>query len=141
MNCAFCKIAGKELKAKIISETELSLAFLDINPANPGHTLIIPKSHFTDISDTPDEVLSELLIYSKEVADILVKSLGATGFNILNASGKSAQQSVFHLHLHVVPRFDDDGKYLWFHGNNKDAIDLEKIFSATTNRSKKGFSI
>lgn len=64
MNCIFCKIVENEFKAKIISETNSLLSSLDINPANLGHTLVIPKSHFTDISDTPDLILSELLTYS-----------------------------------------------------------------------------
>ncbi len=140
MDCIFCKIAEKEFGAKIISETDLSLAFLDVNPVNPGHTLIIPKSHFIDISDTPDEILSELILHSKKVAKILIKSLDASGFNILNASGKSAQQSVFHLHLHIVPRFDEDGMNLWFHGDSSDSVNNDKIYSAIVEYSKKGSS-
>lgn len=127
MNCIFCKIAGKEIVSKIISATDLSMAFLDINPASPGHALVISKSHFLDITDTPDDVLSDMISLAKKVAISQVQFFNATGFNILNASGKSAQQSVFHVHLHIVPRFDDDGKNLWFHGENNLDLNLESI--------------
>lgn len=127
--CIFCKIANKEIESSIFSETENTIAFMDINPVSPGHSLIIPKQHYKDITDTPGQILSEMIIHSKKVALILKQALNASGINILNASGKSAQQTIFHIHFHVIPRFDNDAITLWFHGNSSSVNEQEHIHS------------
>jgi len=118
VSCPFCLIAAGLLEAEIVSETEHTLAFRDLHPVNPGHTLVIPKTHYKDVSDTPDEILAELMVHAGKIAASLGGAGGERGFNILNASGGAAQQSVFHLHFHVVPRFEGDGKNLWFRGED-----------------------
>ena len=108
-NCIFCKIIKGELPCKKIFENEEIMVFLDINPAIQGHLLVIPKKHFVNVADTPENTLREVVAVSKKMGLLLKEKLLAEGFNIINASGEEAQQSVFHLHFHVVPRYKNDG--------------------------------
>jgi histidine triad (HIT) family protein len=130
--CVFCKIASGEAQALIIRRNELVTAFLDINPVVPGHTLVIPNIHFTCMDDAEERYLSALASMGKEIGGLLKDKLGATGYNLLVANGRSAQQSVFHLHFHVVPRREDDAINLWFHGQraSPDAEALRGIYEA-----------
>lgn len=111
-NCIFCQIINGK-KALKIYEDKKTVCLLDINPISRGHCLIIPKKHFKNIFDISEEYLRDVISTSKKVSEILKKKLNATGVNILHASGKSAQQSVFHLHMHIVPRYKDDGLDTW----------------------------
>lgn len=124
VECSFCKIVNKELPCFQLFEDDLVMAFLDINPTSNGHLLVIPKEHFETIFVTPDDVLDRVNQVCKKMAILCKERLGATGVNILNASGKDAQQSVFYLHFHVAPRFENDELDLWFHGTSKN---LEKV--------------
>jgi histidine triad (HIT) family protein len=114
--CVFCKIAEGSSPAILIRRTELVTAFLDVNPVVPGHVLIIPNEHFICMDDADERYLSALANMGREIGGLLKKRLGATGYNLLVANGRSAQQSVFHLHFHIVPRYDGDSINLWFHG-------------------------
>ena len=111
--CIFCKIARKEAKATIFFEDENCVAFVPLEQASKGHMLVIPKVHSKDIFDIEDKSLTALAITAKQVAINLVKEYGATGVNLLNASGKDAQQSAFHFHLHIIPRYPNDGLDMW----------------------------
>ena len=112
-SCIFCNIIDKKIKADILFEDEACLAFTPIDPIAMGHVLIIPKTHFRDIFDIENEAFAALTIVAKKIAFDIVKKYQATGVNLLHASGKDAQQSVFHFHLHLVPRYPDDGLDLW----------------------------
>jgi histidine triad (HIT) family protein len=125
--CIFCSIAAGKARAQVIAESEHTLTFLDANPAADGHALVIPKIHCPDILDCPEEILAELIAEAKRTARLLVDVLGASGVNILNANGRSAQQTVFHLHFHVVPRYDGDGLNLQMHGERVVRAPLEEI--------------
>lgn len=127
-NCVFCKIINKKMESNITLETDNCLALLAINPVNVGHALVISKSHFESVSDTPNEVLTEMIIAAKKIGEIAKRELGATAYNILNASGKDAQQSVFHIHFHVVPRFPDDNLDLWLNGEGVHKIETREVF-------------
>ena len=111
-NCIFCKIINEKEALKIY-EDEKTVCLLDINPISYGHCLIIPKKHFKNIFDISEEYLREVISTSKKVSKLIKQKLNATGVNILHASGKSAQQSVFHFHLHLVPRYKNDGLDTW----------------------------
>ncbi len=126
-SCIFCKIANGEIPVYQIYEDELVKAFLDVNPIAKGHTLVIPKKHYENIFETPDEVLERINIICKKLAIKIKNKLGATGINIINASGKDAQQTVFHLHYHIIPRNQNDNLDLWFHKKSKEEINLEEI--------------
>ena len=112
-DCLFCKIAKGEISSTKIYEDEKFLAFLDINPVNPGHALIIPKEHYKDAASTPDEVLSELIIRGKKIGKALIEGLGVDGFNLTTNNGKAAGQVIFHTHFHIIPRKSNDGLKLW----------------------------
>jgi diadenosine tetraphosphate (Ap4A) HIT family hydrolase len=109
MDCIFCKISKGEIVSVKVFENENIFAFLDINPLTKGHCLIIPKKHFENIFDIDKEILNEILFTAKKIAETLKSSLGANGVNLFNASGLSAEQSVMHFHLHIIPRYENDG--------------------------------
>ncbi len=112
-NCIFCKIVKKEIPADIVFENNSVIAFLDINPTNKGHTLVVSKRHFADISETDDSVASELFVRAKSIAHRIVRAVHADGFNLIVNNGSAAGQVVMHTHLHIVPRFKDDGLKQW----------------------------
>ncbi len=103
--CIFCKIVAKKAPASILYEDETVLAFLDIRPLNMGHTLVIPKVHSVDIFDIPTKDLLAVYAVSKKLSFAVNKSTGADGISIIQQNGKAAGQDIFHLHVHVVPRF------------------------------------
>ena len=113
-SCIFCQISNHKSPAKVIFENENIVAFNPIDPVSKGHTLVVPKEHFENILDIDPNTLKELIIVSKDLSKKLTKKYKATGVNLLQASGKDAQQSVFHFHIHVVPRYKNDGLDLWF---------------------------
>ena len=128
-DCIFCKILNNEIPSYKIYEDEDTYAFLDISKDEIGHTLVIPKNHYSTIHDTPESTLSSLIKTVKILSNHF-KSLGFDGVNILNNSGESAEQTINHLHFHIIPRKKDDGLRIFPNLNTKN-IDLEecqKIF-------------
>ena len=123
-NCIFCKISNKEIDSHSIYEDEICMAILAINPVAEGHSLIILKIHYESFSDVEEEILKGMIITARYIGEKSKKVLQATGYNILNATGEDAQQSVFHLHIHVVPRHKNDNLDLWFHGKEQEKIRL-----------------
>jgi histidine triad (HIT) family protein len=109
MNCVFCRIVARELPAEIVYEDDEVLAFLDIHPMNPGHTLVIPKRHVERLSELPDATARALFSAARRVGLAAQAALGAAGLNLGLNDGRVAGQAIPHLHLHVVPRFPGDG--------------------------------
>ncbi len=109
MNCLFCNIVKKEIPAEVIDEDGETLAFLDINPRAPGHTMVVPKKHYEILSDVPNEELGSLFRGVKRVAKRITEALGANGLTIGINQGRASGQVVEHLHIHLIPRFTDDG--------------------------------
>lgn len=107
--CIFCKIIKGEIPSYKIYEDEYTYAFLDIAKDVDGHTLVIPKKHVENILDCDNETLHHVMNTVKKIANHYVDNCGYNGVNILNANDKSAQQSVFHLHFHIIPRKNEDG--------------------------------
>ena len=105
-SCIFCKIVKKQAPANIIYEDETVMVFLDIRPLNIGHTLVIPKKHYVDIFDIPENQLSQVHKVAKQVSVAVKKATKADGISIIQQNGKAAAQDIFHLHVHVVPRFE-----------------------------------
>lgn len=117
MDCIFCKIVAKgEIPSTNVYENENVLAFLDIGPTNKGHTLVIPKRHYENLLDTPDDDLKEVMLAVKKVAAAVIKGVEADGFNIQMSNKEAAGQVVPHAHVHIIPRFNDDGLKLWPQG-------------------------
>ena len=106
--CIFCKIVAGELPARIVDEDERTIAFMDIAPATRGHALVIPRAHSTDILSVAPEDLSAVALASQRLAARAKERLGADGVNLLNSCGRAAWQTVFHFHVHVIPRYDGD---------------------------------
>lgn len=108
-SCIFCKIVrGEAPSVKIYEDTD-TMAFMDIGPVVKGHTLIIPKAHYERIYDTPPELLQKIIVVVQKVATAVMKGLNADGVNVTQANGRAAGQVVFHIHFHVIPRFESDG--------------------------------
>lgn len=107
-DCIFCKIIEGSIPSYTIFENDLFKAFLDINPATFGHTLIVPKIHAIDIFDVPQEYAKEMFLLSQKIATQIKQSLGCDGINILQNNGSVAGQVVFHYHMHLIPRYKND---------------------------------
>jgi len=110
-NCIFCKIVNKEIPATVIFEDDDVLVFMDIGPIIKGHALVISKKHYDPVTDTPDDVLTKLHLTAKRVAQAQMDEFGSSGVNIMQNNGKAAGQEVPHIHVHVIPRFNDDGHH------------------------------
>jgi histidine triad (HIT) family protein len=108
MSCLFCKIVAGEIPATKVNEDEFTLAFMDINPATPGHLLVIPKQHVANVLDVDPTDLGAVMAMTQTMAQRVTDRLGAEGVTILNSCGEVAWQTVFHLHFHVIPRYSDD---------------------------------
>lgn len=115
MDCLFCKIIAGEIPAQKVYENDTVLAFLDIHPVNIGHTLVIPKTHHTNLYETPDETLAQVMTVVKKISVVIKSSLNADGINIEMNNDPVAGQIIFHTHIHIIPRFDGDGFKHW-HG-------------------------
>jgi histidine triad (HIT) family protein len=107
-NCIFCKVVSGELPATIVAEDERTLAFMDINPATRGHALVIPRAHAADLHAIEAEDLQACALAAQRLAGRAMERLDADGVNVLNAAGSAAWQTVFHFHLHVIPRYEGD---------------------------------
>ena len=105
-SCIFCKIVRKQAPSSVIYEDDTIIVFLDIRPLNMGHTLVIPKAHYVDIFDIPEKELSQMYKVAKQVSFAVKKATNADGISIIQQNGKAAGQDIFHIHVHVVPRFE-----------------------------------
>jgi histidine triad (HIT) family protein len=124
----FEKIVNREIPATIVYEDEETLAFMDIGPIIKGHTLVIPKTCYDPITETPDEVVAHLMVVAKRIAAAQMKALGADGVNIMQNNGKAAGQEVPHIHIHVIPRFTDDGHHWnWDAKSYESAEEMEAL--------------
>jgi histidine triad (HIT) family protein len=107
-DCIFCKIVADELPARIVAEDERTLAFMDIAPATRGHLLVIPRAHASDLTSVEAEDLSAVMLAAQRLAARMGERLGADGVNLINSCGSAAWQTVFHFHVHVIPRYEGD---------------------------------
>ena len=107
-DCLFCKIVSGDLPATIVDQDDRTISFMDINPATKGHALVIPRDHVGDLLAIGEEDLAACMAAAQRLAKKAKERLGADGINLLNSCGPAAWQTVFHFHVHVVPRYDDD---------------------------------
>jgi histidine triad (HIT) family protein len=107
-DCIFCKILAGEIPAQIVYEDERTMAFMDINPATRGHLLAVPRRHVRDLLEIDAEDLHATIETAQRLARTVVDRLGADGVNLLNSCGRQAWQTVFHFHVHVIPRYEGD---------------------------------
>jgi histidine triad (HIT) family protein len=107
-DCLFCGIVAGEVPAQIVDSDEHTVAFMDINPATRGHSLVVPRTHSADLIEVSDEDLELTMLAARRLAGKIRAALEPDGFNVLNACRPAAWQTVFHYHLHVIPRYEDD---------------------------------
>lgn len=125
-DCIFCKIIKGEVPSYKIYESDLVYAFLDIACDAVGHTLVIPKKHCANVMDCDKQYLDAVIEAVQKISNHYVNNCGFDGVNVLNASGKAAEQSVFHLHFHIIPRKMGDGLHMW-PLDGKQELDLQAI--------------
>lgn len=122
-NCIFCKIAAGEIPSKTLYEDDNFRVILDISPASKGHAIILPKKHAANIYELAEEDASKIFVVAKKVAAAMQKTLQCDGLNILQNNGEVAGQSVFHLHVHLIPRYKDDKLTIkWTPGTSEDVL-------------------
>jgi histidine triad (HIT) family protein len=126
-DCIFCKIVAGELPSERVDEDEHTVAFMDLNPWTRGHALVVPRRHSADLLEIEDEDLRHTVVAAKRLAARMKERLGADGVNLLNACGSAAWQSVFHFHIHVVPRWSDDPLQLPTQPMQADRDELAKV--------------
>ncbi len=124
-DCIFCKIAAGELPVRIVGEDERTISFMDIAPATRGHALVIPREHSTDLLEIDGEDLNAVILASQRLAGRMKSSLGADGVNLLNSCGAAAFQTVFHFHVHVIPRYEGDPLRLPWVPKEGDSAEIE----------------
>ena len=123
-NCIFCKIANGEIPAATLYEDENFRVILDLGPASKGHALILPKSHAANIYELSDEMAAKAMILAKKMATAMTAALKCDGFNIVQNNGECAGQTVFHFHMHIIPRYKGDSFEMKF---NPGAISDDEI--------------
>jgi histidine triad (HIT) family protein len=126
-DCLFCGIVAGEVPAQIVDSDDHTVAFMDINPATRGHALVVPRTHSTDLMEIADEDLERTMLAARRLARMIDGALGPDGFNILNSCRPAAWQTVFHYHLHVIPRYDDDPLKLPWIPRGADADEIAAI--------------
>lgn len=123
MDCIFCKIVAGEIPSTVLYEDEMVLAIMDIGPIVKGHALVLPKEHMDPLMDTPDAVVARLHQVAKRIAQGQMNAFGADGINIMQNNGTAAGQAVPHIHVHVIPRFEEDGHHWNWSPTAYDSID------------------
>lgn len=126
-NCIFCKIANGEIPSKTIYEDEDFRAILDLAPATKGHALILPKEHYKNLFELPEETASKVMILAKKLAAKMRDRLECDGFNIMQNNGEVAGQTVFHFHMHLIPRYQGDCQKIEWDKSEPDSEELESI--------------
>ena len=127
VDCIFCAIVANQIPSTVVAENDQALAIMDINPANDGHVLVLPRSHATDLFDLDPEVGGAIMPLCIQVANAIKTSLRPEGLNLIQASGEAAGQEIFHTHFHLVPRWHDDGKLGWWPMHPGDAARIQEV--------------
>lgn len=132
-DCIFCKIANGIIPSHTLYEDEDFKVIFDLGPATKGHALILPKKHFDNIYEMDDETASKVFVLAKKMAGAMTKAFDCDGFNVIQNNGECAGQSVFHFHMHLIPRYEGDnaGIAAWKQGTLEDAVKEQIIESVT----------
>lgn len=131
-NCIFCKIANGEIPSKTLYEDDKFRVILDLGPASKGHALILPKEHYADLYELPEETAGEVMKLAKKMAEQMTQRLGCEGFNLVQNNGELAGQTVFHFHMHLIPRYRDDGQKIGWNQQEATQEELEAIRAQIT---------
>lgn len=131
-NCIFCKIANGEIPSKTLYEDDKFRVILDLGPASKGHALILPKEHYADLYELPEETAGEVMKLAKKMTAQMTQRLGCEGFNLVQNNGELAGQTVFHFHMHLIPRYRDDGQKIGWKPQEATQEELEAIRAQIT---------
>jgi histidine triad (HIT) family protein len=126
-DCLFCKIVAGEIPSQKVDEDEHTIAFMDINPWTRGHALVVPREHSRNLYEIGDEDLARTAAAAKRLAERMRDRLGCSGINLLNSCEPAAWQTVFHFHVHVIPRYDDDPLQLPVRPREGDADEIARV--------------
>ena len=126
-NCIFCKIAAGEIPSKTLYEDEEFRVILDLGPANKGHALILPKDHYADLFALPEEKAEKVIRLAKKMGTQIKDALHADGLNLVQNNGECAGQTVFHFHMHIIPRFKNDGQKIGWIPGKPSGEELEEV--------------
>lgn len=131
-NCIFCKIANGEIPSKTLYEDEEFRVILDLAPATKGHALILPKSHYKNLYELPDETAAKVMKLAKKMATTMTEKLGCDGFNIVQNNNEVAGQTVFHFHMHLIPRYENDNQRISWNPLEMTQDELEAVKNQIT---------
>ena len=131
-NCIFCKIAAGEIQSTTLYEDQDFRVILDLGPASKGHALILPKEHYANIYEIPDELAAKAIVLAKKMAGAMTRALKCDGFNIVQNNGEPAGQTVFHFHMHLIPRYEDDQVGLTWNPGSLTEEDKEEVLRKVT---------
>lgn len=126
-NCIFCKIANGAIPSSTVYENGEFRVILDLGPASKGHALILPKEHYKDVCDLDEKTAAKILPLAAKIGTAMKKSLGCAGFNLVQNNGAAAGQTVFHFHVHVIPRYEDGPKIVSWTPGEETSDELSKI--------------
>ena len=126
-NCIFCKIANGEIPSKTVEENDMFRVVLDVGPATRGHALILPKEHYANLYELPEDVAAEALKLAKKVALKMKDRLQCDGVNLVQNNEEAAGQTVFHFHMHVIPRYKEDGQAIGWKPGQVTSEELEAV--------------
>jgi histidine triad (HIT) family protein len=139
-DCLFCGIVAGSIPSETIDSDERTVAFMDINPATAGHALVVPRAHSADLLEIGDEDLTAVTLAARRLSRRMKDVLGADGINLINACGAAAWQTVFHFHIHVVPRYEDDPLKLPWIPEAGDSDEIAKIANRLRGEDMRGSS-
>ena len=125
--CIFWKVANGEIRSKTIYEDQEFRVMLDLGPATRGHALILPKEHYANLYELPEETAAKVMVLAKKMAAQMTKNLSCDGFNIVQNNGETAGQTVMHYHLHLIPRYQNDGQNILWKPTEVSQEELEEI--------------
>ena len=126
-NCIFCKIANGDIPSNTIYEDDDFRVVLDTGPATKGHALILPKEHYANLLELPEDTSGKAMKLARRIAAIQVERLGADGLNVVQNNGAAAGQTVSHFHIHLIPRYSDDGQKIGWKPGNPSQEELSRI--------------
>ncbi len=125
-NCIFCRIANGEIPSRTVYEDEEFRVILDLGPATRGHALVLPKEHYADLFEIPEELAAKAMVVGKKTAAKMKAALCADGFNLVQNNGACAGQTVSHFHLHLIPRYESDGQKIGWNPSEPSPEELDE---------------
>ena len=128
-NCIFCKIANGEIPSRTLYEDEKFRVIMDLGPATRGHSLILPKAHYANLYEIPEDLAADAAKLAKKLAIRMTEKLGADGFNIIQNNNEAAGQTVPHYHVHLIPRYQNDGQHILWNPGEMPAEEMDEILN------------